>query len=488
MMSLTLALVLVSVCQDPLPPQGVDVVVLRSGEELTGSVVVDTPAYLEIRVGSDTTVGVPRSDVREVRRGPPPSPAPVAASPQPSSDVDAAAADILAAHDEWYVLHDGEGRCVGTVHAILRPGEEGDWRLAQEWEFVGERSLTQVTEFETLGRDGTPLACFYHERTQHPGERAPRDERLIRGEYDGSKLNLVRTTTRGTERSTYEVGKGLMFPLVLRELLRQRPAQLGLTGSRVVFDAGRDELLQMTYATGERRRVEFDGRTIDVREVRVGDGSRANVGWVDGLGRGVRWEANGPALVAVASKKDVAAALVANHARPFPAAVLREADARFSLWLPNPVWRFDDEQVAGQVTAQAPLYDASVSILVLDQVPHASHLGMAADAVERLLRVVCKDFKVRTRQTAEVRRQTGMIIEGTYARAGKGRSVRCEVTVLVTRTPDDTFLALCFAAPAAEADVLRPDFDRMVDTLEVHTAQVAAEARGAVPVVPPSPK
>ncbi|MEZ5963413.1 MAG: hypothetical protein R3F56_06155 [Planctomycetota bacterium] len=478
-------------CQDPQPaspppPSSApgDVVVLQSGEELAGTVLVDTSTYLEIRVGSDTIVGVPRSDVREVRRGV----APVPAGPAPSAPEPEVAPDTLASRDDWFVLHDGEGRCVGTVHSVLRPGEEGGLRLAREWEFVADNRRTQITEFETLRCDGTPTACFYHERTLHLGEREPRDERLVRGEYDGATLQLVRTSVRGSERTDYRVGKGLAFPLLLREQLRQHPARLGFSGTRVVYDASRDELRQVSFASGERRRVELDGQAVEVREVRIGDGARGNVTWIDGAGREVRFEVNGAALVGVASKKDVATALVASHARSFPAAVLREAQARFSLWLPNPVWRFDEEQTAGQVTAQAPLYDASVSAMVLDQLSPGAHLGMAADTVERLLRVVCRDFKVRTRETTEVRRQNGMLVQGTYARVDRGRSVRCEVTVLVLRAPDDAFLALCFAAPAAEVDVLRPDFDRMVETLELDPAQVAAEARAVVGVAPPTPK
>lgn len=460
---------------------GTDVVVLASGEELTGSVLVDNPGYVEIRVGADTTIGLPRSDVREVRRG-----AAVLAGPPMAVAAPPVAQSVLAAHDDWYVLHDGEGRCVGTLHWILRADEDGSLRLAREWEFHTDRGRTQVTELETLRTDGTPLRCFYHERTQRPGEQEPRDERLVRGEYDGGQLRVVRTSIRGSERSTYEVGKSMQFPLVLRELLRQRPSQLGSSGTRLVYDPARDDLRQVDYTAGERRRVELEGAVTEVREASAGSDGRRDVAWVDGHGRCVRFEVNGAALVAVATKREVGAALVANRARAFPAAVLREADDRFSLWLPNPIWRFERDQVAGQITAQAPLYDASVSVLVLDQVSPNSHLGMAADAVERLLRAVCRDFRVRARRTTDVRREPGMLLDGTYQRVGRTGSQRCEMTVLLTRTPDGAFLASCLAVPAAEADALRPDFERMVETLELHAAQVAAEARGQA--APPSAK
>lgn len=476
MMSFPLALAaLVSCLQDPLPTR-TDVVVLRSGEELTGTVLVDTPSYLEIRVGSDTTVGIERADVREIRRGETPPLELARAGQQAAPEGGSSAA--LVPRDAWFVLHDGEGRCVGKLHATLRIGDDAEIRLAQEWEFVTERGRTQVTELETLTRDGAPVSCFYHERTQHPGERDPRDERIVRGEYDGNQLRLVRTNERGSERSVYEIGKGLMFPLALHELLRQRPASLAHGGTRMLFDAGRDELVQTTYRADGRRRVELEGRTLDIREVQAGDGARTNTAWVDGGGQCVRREINGSALVAVASKKDVAGSLVASQAKAFPSAVLREADGRFSLWLPNPVWRFDVDQVAGQVTAQAPLCDASVSALILDQLAPTAHLGTAGDAVERWLKIVCRDFKLRTRQSAEVRRQPGLVLEGTYSRVASSGVVRHDVTVLVSRTPDNEFLALCFAAPSLEADGLRPDFERMVDSLELHPAAVAAEARG----------
>ena len=333
--------------QDPAPPvAGNDLVILRSGDELRGLVLVDTPTYLEIRVGSDTTVGIERAEVREVRRGEPP---PVASSSAaPATEPTASAPSLLVGRDEWFVLHDGEGRSIGTLHATLRTGDDGEIKLAEEWEFVTERGRTQVTQLEALSADGVPSACFYHERSLVVGESVPRDERLVRGSYVDGQLKIVRTTLRGTEQAEYPVGGRLALPLSLRETLRQRPGSLGSAGTRMVYDPSRDELQQQGFVSGERRRVEIEGKTIDVRETRIGQGQNASAEWIDGSGRAVRREVNGPALVAVRAGKDVAAAMVANKAKAYPAAVLREAEGRFSLWLPNPIWRFDKEQTPGQ--------------------------------------------------------------------------------------------------------------------------------------------
>src|SRR5690606_21658211 len=177
--------------------------------------------------------------------------APVPAAPAAEQEeASPAAAPVLASRDEWFVLHDGEGRCVGTLHATLRgpePDGSAGIRLAEEWDFVTERGRTQVTRLETLAEDGTPSTCFYHERTQHPGERHPRDERLVRGTYAEGVLKVVRTTDKGSAHREYSVGPGLAFPLHLHELLRQRPGLTGSQGARVVYDSATEELIQRPY-------------------------------------------------------------------------------------------------------------------------------------------------------------------------------------------------------------------------------------------------
>jgi hypothetical protein len=475
-------------CQDPKPAPTADVVVMRSGEELRGKVLAESDEVVEIKIGDDTTIGLDRRQVKEVRRAkaatPPPAvepdPAPVPA-PTPSQPEPTA----FAGRDAWYVLHDGEGIAVGTLHAGLKLGEADTIRIAEEWDFVTEKGRVQITRLETLALDGVPLACFYHERAQREHERLSGDERLVRAEYRDGKLNVVATNSAGTQQRSYAVGAGLQFPLSLRELLRQRPANLGFTGSRMVYDASRDELARASYTSGDRRVVQHEGKRIEVREIAAEASGARNAEWVDGTSHALRREVAGPALVAVRSTKDMAQAMCTNSAKAFPPAVLRETEGRFSLWLPNPIWRFDDEQTPGHVTATAALYDASVSALVLDHVDPATHLDTAMDAVERWLKVACRDFKARSRTPAVVRGQTGLALEGSYLRVTGSKRERLDVSVRLLRGPEEQFVAVCLAAPSAVHADLEPDFARMVDSLDLHPASVAAQTKRGKPKIAP---
>jgi hypothetical protein len=478
---LPVLLAVLPLVQDPAPLPTVDVIVLSSGEELRGAILVDTPTYLEIKVGSDTTIGIERSNVAQVRRGEAAAVAPARAA---APEDEAVPASLLAARDEWFVLHDGEGRCVGTLHASLRIGDAQEIKLAEEWDFATARGRTQVTQLETLRADGTPATCFYHERSQVEGERVPRDERLLRGSLSDGTWKVVRTTLRGSEQSEHAVGKAFALPLFLREVLRQRPGLVGSAGTRVLYDPARDELQQVAFVADQRRRAEIEGRVLDVRQTEIGSGARRSAEWIDGSGRVVRREVNGPALVAMRAGQDVARAMVDRQAKAYPAAVLREAEGRFSLWLPSPVWRFDAEQTPGQVTAHAKLEAASVSALILDQLAPDSLLHTAGDAVERWLRVVCRDFKLAGRRLVTARGAAALMLEGSYQGPLGERRARFDTSVLILHTPDAGFLALCFTAPANDYDTLRADFERMADSLEVHPAAVAAEARSRHKVVP----
>lgn len=489
-MSLLLLLAASFVCQDPTPaPSNVDVVVMRSGEELRGKILAESDEHVEIRIGDDTTVGLERRQVKEVRRAKvvraeasEPAPVPIAAQPAADADVNL---PPFAARDAWYVLHDGEGIAVGTLHAGIKAGDDATIRLAEEWDFIADRGRVQITRLETLGVDGVPLSCFYHERTQREHERLPRDERLVRGEYRDGKLTVVATNAAGTEQRTYAVGKGLQFPLSLRELLRQRPAELGFAGSRMVYDASRDELASASFTSGERRRVQHEGKQVEVREIAAEANGARNAEWIDGTSHALRREVAGPALVAVRSNKDMAQAMVASSAKAFPPAVLREAEGRFSLWLPNPIWRFDDEQTVGHVTAAAALYDATVSAMVLQHLDKGAHIDSAMDAVQRWLKVACRDFKVRSRVGLELRGQSGLALEGSYVRNLGAKRERIDVSVRLLRAPSDEYVAVCLAAPSGVHADLEPDFLRMVDSLDLHKASVAAQTKRGKPKVLP---
>lgn len=446
MLTLT-AFLLWSAIQDPQPTRVQ--VTLKDGAVLEGQVVQDTKDYLELRLDGNTVVGFERIRVAGI--------APVAAVATGPVEPAAGAAQ----REEWYVLHDAEGRLVGRVQCTESRGAR--IRLAEEWEFADAGTRTEVSVVEVLDAERRPVSCFFRERTRAKDEERLRSERVVRAEVQGQELVVEHSSLLAGAKRRYPLPAGLRFPLELRASLRGTPA-LPESLAFPVFDPQREELLQVEYAHVPRRRILHEGKSLEVRELIRRQGRLASSEWLTATGSTLRREVNGSALVAVPSSEERARGLTQWQAALFPAALRREAQGRFALTLPNPNWTFLDGD-DGQVRAVARGEGASASLLILDHLEKGLLLDSAADAVQRWFTLVQPEVRFVRRQPATVRQLRALCLEGTCDRVADGHAVEHRIALHVIATKAG-FLALLVSAPKERFAALQDDFQRLLQGIE----------------------
>ena len=460
--ALLLSLALVQVPDDPVtpPPPPSVVIELKTGGRIEGEVTLETADYLELRTGPGTTIGFERSKIASIERG---STAPARASePAP-----------LRPRDEWFVLHDAEGRMVGRLHSTLTFDADDRLRIGEEWEFRGDKNTTEVTLLEVVRKDLAPVSCVYHERVRRPGDGRVEKERLVRGTIDGDQLIVDKTSSDHEERTTYSAPPDLRFPLSLLESLRQRRSWIAAE-SHDVFDP-RTEQFEHREFSPTRRRVAWHDAIVDVREVTHKEAQRESNEWLDASSHTLRREVNGPALVAIPVDKAPGPSSDAPRDPVFPPTVVADASGRFGLWLPQPSWRAVPAAEPGRVVVREAIHEASACLMTLDHLDQGVLVDSAADDVLRWLRIVKKDLTVTERANTRVRDRAAVRLCAEYAEDRPGESKRSRMEVYVFPL-GSTFLALCFDAPAWEFDAVRADFARILDSVDLCPARPASAA------------
>ena len=162
----------------------------------------------------------------------------------------------------------------------------------------------------------------------------------------------------------------------------------------------------------------------------------------------------------------------------FAPAIRTERNGRFAMWLPNPMWQFSEEETEGQITARASLYDASVSLVLFDQVDADVALESAADTMLRWFRLVQPRFQLEGRSRVPVRDTEGILLQGFYMQVGDGRvpvAHTCEIHVMRV---GGVVLALCCQAPKRLFGQLESDFERVLKSLELHPESLEPPLQG----------
>jgi hypothetical protein len=349
--------------------------------------------------------------------------------------------------------------------------DQGQIRIDEEWEFTEDRRKTAVTILEVLDEDRSPLSCYYHERSAMLGDERVHDERIVKGEVQDEKLAIQRLSASVRTQDVYEFPDGTRFPLELTEELRQELA--GSAEGRVyrLYDPRSDEFVTRNLALGRWRDVEIDGEVKKIRELVAQTVASSNREWLDASTMVLRREINGPALVAVRSTEEDARRQAAAGQQIFPSSFRSEPGKRFALWLPNPLWVFEDEPVSGQLIARAQLHDAQVTLVLLDYLDPQLMLDSAADAVIKLHRLMNSRFELRLRSPVRVRDRKAVRLEGVH-REDK-MTYRSIVYVLPC---GDSYAVLTCKAPEAKYAELEPDFERMLHTVELDPEGVDPKA------------
>ncbi|MHC4514446.1 MAG: hypothetical protein ACYTKC_05945 [Planctomycetota bacterium] len=452
--------------QEPRTKAPQDVIILKAGERLAGRIVKETPDYIEVRMGVGTVVGFDKSRVLRITRA---AASKSGAAPKPA----------LADQDAWFVLHNGRGELVGHLHSAVVTTDDGNFRIGEEWHFRRQTGTTDITLVEVIDDQLHPRSCFYHERSfRGPGGRLA-TERLVHGVVRGDRFVVQRRTLSGHEKTSYQFKDGLKFPLSLVEELRQRPG-ISMQGTRYsLFDPRTDEFMSCDVSTKTRRKVEWKGRQIHVREITTKTSLGSNVEWLDAANDTIRREINGQALVAVRSTREVVQGQRMGAKAGFTSALVTNTKAGLALWLPNPTWR-PLPASRSQVRIEAPLYGATAVLTELDQIDAGLELDSAADAVLRWLKLSLGErLRVVQRSTEQVRGRPAVRIDATYrvAQTGKVEHFRARVHVFRVR---GHYLALCCTAPRALHRQLETDYQRICRSVQLSRDDFVPTVQGPV--------
>ncbi|MGE0143847.1 MAG: hypothetical protein AB7I19_08035 [Planctomycetota bacterium] len=433
-------------------PDSGDVVRLKVGTEISGRITSQTDDHVFLETGPGETVGFSMDQVESIARG---------AIAVRSEPVEPVAAAWSAPRDDWFVLHDAKGRGVGHLHETVTTDAAGNVRLTEEWHFVQDGRVTAITRLEICSAEGAPISAFSHERSFDKRERLTA-ERCVRAEVSADRIRVTRRTMRGDEQGEYELAPGTRLPLELRAALRNKAQGTHGVRTHAVYDALLDRFSQSQWDLGRIRRI--PGPRGDVQRVRVLQ-THGGEEWLDAAGRTLRRELNGPALVAIPSSEKDARRIASGTL--YPQSLKAEADGRFAMWLPNPAWAFESDDVAGQVTARNRVDEASMTLLRFDQLESTLGLGSASDAVVRWLRLVQPDFRVLERAETVLRGAPATLLRGRFvAKDASGQPRAFDSVTYVVQVGEVWYVALGSAPQALFAQV-QSDFLWMAERFEL---------------------
>jgi len=462
---IVLAMLLSAALQAQEASPGLDIVHLRTGEQLTGRITTELEGYVEIQLAEGATVGLSRAQVKSVARGA------VAAPLRPRVSV--------APRDEWFVLSDADGEAVGWLHAAVTVAANGVLRVHEEYEFAQGGRRFQITSQVEADAELRPLRCYFRERTSEPqpgtlldaaaapaGDRI-RTERIVEGEVVGRRLRLQRLDHRGRSERELDWPEDASFPLLARLLWRQGLASgtAGAPGAAPWFDPGTEEMQQRRLEVPRQRTVTLDGARAEIAEWVEASDSGRNAEWVDAERNTLRRELAGPALVAVRASAEAARGAVGWQRQA--AALLREPAGSFGLWVPNPAWQPSGEPQPGQVALYCAAHGASITLGVLDHLEPDASLDTAADAVANWWRLLHPGQAITGRENLRLRGHDAVRLRCEHARAAQ------HATLDVIATGGRILVLRC-EAPAAVREELAADFALVQRSLELQPAAPAA--------------
>lgn len=437
-----------------------DRIELTSGEVLVGKIVQEVGNYVEIELQPGCVVGFRTAQVASIRRNEAQDPA---ATPNKQP-----------ARDEWFLLHDGTGLAIGTLHLTVATDGKGVTQALEEWDFVQGKTTCQVTSIARMDAAGNPLDCYFRERMLENAQiGSPLDpmatqtrvenERIVQAHVDGGSLVVTRLEPKKRSERTIPWQQGATFALLAREL--PSPSRRGEIAVVTVFDPASEDLRIVSFGAARPRLVAIDGAHRVVEESVEQSADGRNTIWRDAATGSLRREVAGPALVAVRCDAQSAKNLVGVRrvASPFVADMTRS----FGLWLPNPSWSVAPSEPG--LVLRMPMHEASISLSRLDSLDAQSALESAAAAVERWSALAYPKFAVTARAERSLRGARAMQIETS---AGLGNDERRARIVVVAG--DDGFLVLRCAAPARAWDELEADFEAAATRLERTASAVAA--------------
>ncbi len=323
----------------PATPGGPDRIRLVTGEELRGKILGETDKLVRIRIGKGMVLGIEKSRALQIIRttAPPPK--------KPGDRIPR----LLDPRNLHFLVLDRSGKVVGCRRMLVKeePRPDGSfvWLLEEKWFFHGNGGPTRIYRSERVSPLLAPLECFYREVW-------PKGDRVVKGIVRGEEIQVQSLSPAGRRKSCLPFTRGTRFPLLLREILRQKERTNRQEITSMVYDPMEDCFRQDVFTTGARRgpiQGPFGnwGTVFILREKKDG---RWREEWLDSRGRTLYMEVNGLELAAVACSAEEERRVEAGlpPARPVPALVQGKNP---SLRLPDPGWTFLDGRRASARSA-----------------------------------------------------------------------------------------------------------------------------------------
>ncbi|MBL8898608.1 MAG: hypothetical protein JNM84_13310 [Planctomycetes bacterium] len=338
-----------------LPGFAQDKVKLKNGSELSGRILAEDDTTLTLKTGR-SELTLPKSVVSEISREQ--RPEELAPAPEPTVE------EAVPEKAEWFAVRDEAGRVVGTFHRLER-GELRDGRAAVRLEerFTFRREdggHVNLHAIEWGTSELTPLAFHYREWEDEKGF-------VYQAEIANAHAQVTIVDREGVKRSErFPFPSGTLLPLLARRRLIQEGHTTARRITLPIFDPLQRKILARDHWVGELR------QSSPGTQVRVYGVARHRdqlcEEWLDGNGKSVRLELNGPYLVAEPAKpEELQSWIEGGDSLPVMSAEVRGGRGLFRTFLPNPLWSVAlAEPEAAQLLVRREEGDLSVLFLELE--------------------------------------------------------------------------------------------------------------------------
>jgi hypothetical protein len=436
--------------QDPLQDgtQDRDVVRLQSGGAVDGLIVEDSPNSITVEVGPGARIEIARSDVAEVRRAPR-----KAAESKPAS----APARVNMTNDEsWWILQNARGQFAGTRY--FSKGRDPRNPLVIQWSEALELRdedgrAVRVQRREFADANGRPLECNYAEVFDGGSSH-------VNAIVKGSLLEVECIDSSGRTSESLPLPAKAVFPLMYFDDVRTSAAGSGAAVTREVYDPFLRTFILKTARDGGVQPLSIGNETPVPCRVFVMNfrGVESRI-WAGRNGEWLRYEVNGPDLVAVRATEDEARNAASGGS--LSTWVARDATGKIKLLLPNAEWNVERVAAEGVTFGRK---DGSVRAVASSfDLERDATTATAAHALDRRLKATLEKYKRADGFTpADVGRVPGTKFYFEFNENGKRR-----VGAAVAARANGQAFALVATFDEGDREKVDRDLDRILNRAEV---------------------
>jgi len=432
-----------------------DVIVLKNGSRLEGRILLEDDKLVQILLGPGQKLSVRKKRISSYERR--------------SDDTETEqregeeAAFPLRPRSDWFRIRNAEGQTVGTLHLIANAEDTKTFRLEEQWTFREGDQNTLVSRIERVDREGKPQSVYFREAVINTKLNKILQERLFQGKISTDTMIVFERNMKGKKDRLLSFEKGNLFPLYVRESLRQGLAKKARSYHASVFDVMADLFELRTYELAQDDPVPH--RYFPKNLIHKGSGLRIQSNtrgrkireWVAPGGRVLLMEINGLDLVAEpCDSKEGLAIQRSDHLDRQALSPARQNLGGFEVWLPRATWSYVKAPKGSPVLrALASIPDVEAEATLLD----SSHteVDTPISAAQTLLNRWYLDhawFKEKESREILIRGRRWVRVTGEGIVAAEGKRKTNMSGILYLTQADQGWLLLSAAGPSKSMDRL----------------------------------